>query len=251
MPIVIKSPADIERMRAAGLLVARIHARMREVIKPGITTGELDAIAVEMLAEAGAEASFLGYQGTFPASICASVNEVLVHGFPGPRALREGDIISVDIGAYLHGFHGDAAVTYPVGKVSQELQELIATAERCFWVGLEKVRAGNRMGDVSAAIQREAESNGYSVIREYGGHGIGRKMHEEPSVLNWGEPGTGTRLQNGMTFAIEPMIALGSAETLELEDGWTVVMADGRAAAHYEHTVLVNDDQPVILTAPE
>lgn len=251
MPIVIKSPADIERMRAAGLLVARIHARMGELIRPGVTTAELDAAAVEMLAAAGAQASFLGYQGTYPSSICASVNEVLVHGFPGPRVLQDGDIISVDVGAYLNGFHGDAAVTYPVGKISQELRDLIDTAERCFWLSAAEARAGNRMGDVSAAIQLEAESHGYGVIREYGGHGVGRKMHEEPSVLNWGEPGTGTRLQNGMTFAIEPMIALGGSETRELEDGWTVVMADGKPAAHYEHTILVNGDRPIILTAPE
>ena len=250
MPIVIKSPADIERMRAAGLLVAQVHARMREIVKPGVTTAELDRVAAEMLAAAGAKASFLGVGGTYPASICASVDEELVHGIPGPRVLKEGQIISVDIGAYLNGFHGDAAVTYPVGKVSQELQDLIAAAERCFWAGAKAAKAGARIGDVSAAVQREAEAGGYSVIREYGGHGIGRKMHEEPSVLNWGDPGTGTRLQNGMTFALEPMIALGSPETRELADGWTVVMADGRPAAHYEHTLLINDDEPIVLTAP-
>jgi methionyl aminopeptidase len=251
MPIVIKSPADIERMRAAGLLVARVHARMREIIRPGITTAELDRVAAEMIAGAGAEASFLGVGGTYPASICASVDEELVHGIPGPRVLLEGQIVSVDIGAYLNGFHGDAAVTYPVGTISQELQDLIDTAEQCFWAGARAAKAGARLGDVSAAVQHQAESHGYSVIREYGGHGIGRKMHEDPSVLNWGEAGTGTRLQNGMTFALEPMIALGGPETLELADGWTVVMADGRAAAHYEHTLLVNDDEPIILTAPE
>lgn len=247
VPIVIKSPEDIEKMRAASTLVAKVHERLKREIKPGVKTAELDRIAREMIEAAGATPSFLGYHG-YPAAICTSIDDELVHGIPGDHALEEGQIISIDVGAYLDGFHGDAAATYPVGKVSDEKAELIAAAEGCFWAGFEHVRAGNRIGDVSAAIQAYAESREYGVIREYGGHGVGRRMHEDPSILNFGLPGTGARLQSGMILAIEPMISLGSFETRQLEDGWTVVMADGSASAHYEHTVLVTDGDPEVLT---
>ena len=247
MPIVIKSPADIERMRAAGRIVAEVHAEMAKVIEPGIPTAELDDRAREIIKAAGATPSFLGYGG-FPKSICASVNEEIVHGIPGDRVLEAGQILSVDVGAYLDGFHGDAAVTYPIGNVAEKLKGLIEDTEKSFWVGFEYARAGNRIGDISSAIQDYAESRGLGVIRLYGGHGIGRRMHEDPSVLNYGEPGTGAKLQPGMTLAIEPMLVLGSPETRELDDDWTVVTVDGSAAAHFEHTVLITDDVPEVLT---
>lgn len=247
MPIVIKSPADIERMRAAGRLVAEVHVEMAKLITPGITTVELDDRAREIIEAAGATPSFLGYGG-FPKSICASVNEEIVHGIPGDRVLEAGQILSVDVGAYLDGFHGDAAVTYPVGDVAENLKGLIEDTEKAFWVGFEYARAGIRIGDISSAIQDYAESRGLGVIRLYGGHGIGRRMHEDPSVLNYGEPGTGAKLQPGMTLAIEPMLVLGSPETRELDDDWTVVTVDGSAAAHFEHTVLISDDEPEVLT---
>lgn len=247
MPIVIKSPVDITHMRAAGQLVALVHKELRQMIEPGITTGELDERARVILADHGATPSFLNYNG-FPAAICVSVGAEIVHGIPGKRNLAEGEIVSVDVGAYLDGFHGDAAATYPVGKIDEDEQRLIQAAEEAFWVGFDKARAGNRTGDVSAAIQEFAESRGFGVVRHYGGHGIGRRMHEDPPVLNYGEPGTGARLQPGMTFAIEPMLTLGSPETRELEDGWTVVTADGQPSAHYEHTVLITDGDPEALT---
>lgn len=247
MPIVIKSPLDIERMRAAGRLVAEVHAEIARMVQPGVTTGELDDRAREVIEAAGATPSFLGYGG-FPRSICASVDDEIVHGIPGERKLQAGQIIAVDVGAHLDGFHGDAAVTYAVGDVSEDLQRLIDDTERAFWIGLKQAKAGNRVGDISAAIQEYAESHGLGVIRMYGGHGIGRRMHEDPSVLNYGDPGTGAKLQPGMTLAIEPMLVLGSPETRELDDEWTVVTVDGSAAAHFEHTVLITDDEPEVLT---
>lgn len=250
MPITIKSPSDIEKMAAAGRLVAQVHRRMAELVAPGVTTRELDAAAYEIITQAGAHPSFLGHEG-YTASICASINDELVHGIPNDRLLADGDVVSIDVGAYLDGFHGDSAVTYAVGTISQSDRDLIDAAEACFRAGLEQVRAGIRLGDVSAAIQKDAESKGYGVIREYGGHGIGRKMWEDPHIPNRGAPGSGPRLQAGMTLAIEPMISIGSPETRGLDDGWTVVMADGANAAHYEHTVLVTADGGRILTTDE
>lgn len=249
MPILIKSADDIARMRAAGNVVAAVHARMRELIAPGVTTAELDEAAAAIIAEAGGSASFLGYYG-YPASICASVNEEVVHGIPGDRVLQDGDIISVDVGAYLDGFHGDAAATYAVGTVAPELLALIEAAERAFQAGFAAAVPGNRVGDISAAIQRSIEADGYGVVEGYGGHGIGRRMHEDPSVPNLGEAGTGAKLQPGMTLAIEPMLTLGDAAVEELEDGWTVVTVDRKPSAHYEHTVLVTEELPVRLTQP-
>lgn len=247
MPILIKSPADIEKMRAAGQVVADVHRKMAELVRPGVTTRELDAAAAAIIAEAGGSASFLGYGG-FPASICASINEVVVHGIPSDQELEEGDIISVDVGAYLNGFHGDAAATYAVGEISTEARELIDAAERAFAAGFEVAVPGNRVGDISAAIQRSIQTAGYGIVRGYGGHGIGRKMHEDPAVLNYGSAGTGARLQPGMTLAIEPMLTMGAEAVEELEDGWTVITVDRKPSAHYEHTVLITDGAPERLT---
>jgi methionyl aminopeptidase len=247
MPIVLKSPAEIERMAAAGAIVASTHAALRGIVEPGITTRELDALAYRMVTEAGAYPSFLGYRG-YPASICASVNEVVLHGIPNDRALQSGDIISIDIGVKLDGYHGDAAATYAVGVISDAAQDLIDVTERCFWAGFEALQEGGRLGDATSAIQQYAESRGYGVIREYTGHGIGRQMHEDPSIPNYGQAGKGTLLRRGMTFAMEPMLSIGSPETRVLEDGWTVITIDGSLAAHYEHTVAIAAEGPRILT---
>ncbi|HUG14980.1 MAG TPA: type I methionyl aminopeptidase [Thermomicrobiales bacterium] len=248
MPILLKSPADIERMRAASAVVADVHARLEPLIRPGVTTRELDQVAHELITSAGGHPSFLGYHG-YPASICASINDVVLHGIPGDVELREGDIISIDLGVKLDGFHGDAAVTYPVGRVSDIARRLIEAAEACFWAGFAQLRAGGRLGDASAAVQATAEAAGFAVIREYVGHGIGRQMHEDPPVPNFGLPGDGPRLRRGMTLALEPMICAGAPETRILDDGWTVVMADGALAAHFEHTIAILGDTVVSLTA--
>jgi methionyl aminopeptidase len=247
MPIHLKSPTDIEKMRVSGQVVARVHALMAMMIQPGVTTAELDRAARELIEDAGGTPSFLNYHG-FPGSICASVGPEVVHGIPGERALEEGEIISVDVGAYVDGFHGDAAVTYPVGAIEPELHSLIEASVRAFEAGLEAARPGKRVGDISAAIESAIEADGFGIVLHYGGHGIGRKMHEDPSVPNYGEPGTGAKLQPGMTLAVEPMLTAGSPETIELEDGWTVVTEDGKAAAHYEHTILITQEGAEILT---
>jgi methionyl aminopeptidase len=247
VPILIKSDTDIQKMRVAGQVVADVHQKMAELIKPGVTTAELDTAAAAIIEAAGGEPSFLGYHG-YPAAICASVNEEVVHGIPGDRKLQEGDIVSIDVGAYIEGFHGDAAATYTVGTVKPADRDLIEAAERAFEAGFAVAIVGNRVGDISAAIQQSIEESGYGIVRMYGGHGIGRRMHEDPSVLNYGEPGSGARLQPGMTLAIEPMLTLGDADVRELDDGWTVVTVDGSPAAHFEHTVLITDSLPERLT---
>ena len=247
MPILIKSPADVEKMKIAGDVVAEVHRKMASMIEPGVTTAELDSSAAAIIEAAGGVPSFLGYHG-YPASICASVNEEVIHGIPGKRKLRDGDIISIDVGAYINGFHGDAAATYAVGTIDAKTTDLIEAAERAFDAGFAMAIAGNRVGDISAAIQRSIEESGYGIVRNYGGHGIGRRMHEDPSVLNYGQANTGARLQAGMTLAIEPMLTLGNAAVRELEDGWTVVTVDGSSSAHYEHTVLITDGVPERLT---
>ncbi len=248
MPVVLKSTADLDRMRAAGAVVASVHERLRGLVQPGITTRELDAVAHDMITAAGGVPSFLNYRG-YPASICASINEQILHGIPGDRQLQEGDILSLDLGVYLNGFHGDAAVTIPVGLVEPRLQELIDTAEECFWGGFRALKVGGRIGDAGSVIHELAESRGFGIVRDYAGHGVGRKMHEEPSVPNYGQPGSGSKLRVGMTFALEPMLTLGSHETRVLPDNWTVVTVDGLAAAHYEHTVAITEHGPEILTA--
>lgn len=248
MAISLKSSREIGYMREAGHVVSDVLELMRRSVRPGVTTAELERLAHELITSRGGIPSFLGYHG-YPASICASVNEEIVHGIPGPRVLREGDIVSLDVGVILHGYHGDAAITLPVGAVSDEALALIAATEAAFEAGVAQAVVGNRIGDIAAAIQAVAESRGYDLVREYSGHGVGRSMHEEPSVPNVGRAGTGVRLRAGMTLAIEPMLAVGSAETRELPDGWTVVTADGSLAAHYEHTVLIANEGPELLTA--
>jgi methionyl aminopeptidase len=242
-----RSPDELDKMRAAGRIVARVLSRVSEIVRPGATTAELDAAAEQMIREAGAVPSFKGYNG-YPASICTSVNEEIVHGIPGARVLAEGDIVSIDAGAIWQGYHGDAAVTVAVGEVSEPVIALMAATQRALAAGISAVRDGARLGDVSHAIERAARDAGCEIIREYGGHGIGREMHEPPSIRNWGPPGGGLRLRDGMTFCLEPMLTLEGYATSVLKDGWTVVTADGSPSAHFEHTVLVTSDGAEILT---
>lgn len=247
MAIGIKNERDIEKMRAAGHIVAICHQRVEAAIAPGVTTAELDAIVRDTVKEHGAIASFLGYNG-FRGNICASINEEIVHGIPGPRALRDGDIISVDIGAILDGWHGDSAWTYAVGTISETADRLLKDTEEALMAGLRAARAGNRLGEIGHAVEAYAAPRGYGIVRGYGGHGIGRRMHEDPHVPNYGDRAYGPLLRKGMTLAIEPMLTLGSDDTRELDDHWTVVSADGSLAAHFEHTVAITDGDPIILT---
>ena len=247
MPITIKNEREIEKMRAAGHVVALCHQNVEAVIAPGVTTSELDALVRDTVKEHGAIASFLGYNG-FRGNICASVNEEIVHGIPGSRVLRDGDVIAVDIGAILDGWHGDSAWTYPVGDISDDAKKLLADTEEALRVGVAAARAGNRLGEIGHAVEAYAAPRGYGIVRGYGGHGIGRRMHEDPHVPNYGDRTYGPVLRKGMTLAIEPMLTLGTDETRELEDGWTVITADGTLSAHFEHTVAITDEDPIILT---
>ncbi len=246
--IEIKSPREIEKMRAAGKLLRAVFVELEKHVQPGVTTGELDQIARRMIEESGAIPAFLGYQG-FPATICTSVNEEIVHGIPGKRVLREGDIVAIDCGLVLEGFYADSAYTYPVGEISPLAQKLIEVTRESLEAGIEQMRPDNRLGTLSAAIQKVIEDAGFSVVREYTGHGIGRSLHEPPQVLNFGVPGTGLRLRPGMVFAIEPMVNVGTWKTKVLRDDWTVVTADGTLSAHFEHTVAVTENGPYVLTA--
>jgi methionyl aminopeptidase len=250
--IQIKSPAQIARMRAAGQVVARTLAALADAVRPGVTTAELDSIAEHEIRSAGAVPSFLGYFG-YPASICASVNEQVVHGIPSERQrLRAGDIISIDCGAVLDGWHGDAAISVAIGEIDPADQAMLDACEASMWAGIAQAVPGRRLGDISNAVERSVRSSGdYGLIREYTGHGIGTEMHMEPAVRNYGPPGQGPRLQTGMALAIEPMITRGGREVAELEDGWTVVSVDGSRAAHFEHTVAITADGPWVLTAIE
>jgi methionine aminopeptidase, type I len=245
--IVCKSAAELEYMREAGRIVAETHRLLKQAIKPGVTTAELDRLAEAYIRSQGAVPSFKGYN-QFPASICASVNDELVHGIPGPRVLNEGDIISIDIGAQFQGYHGDSAWTYPVGEIAEEHRRLLEVTERSLMEGLKHVKAGVRLFTVSHAIQRVIEEAGMSVVREYVGHGIGARLHEEPQIPNYGIPDRGPRLKPGMTLAIEPMVILGERYVRTLEDNWTVVTVDGTWCAHFEHTVAVTEDGCEILT---
>ena len=245
--IVVKSKKEIEYMREAGKIVAHVHEVLREHIKPGITTKELDEIAEKEILKHGALPAFKGYHG-FPASICASVNEEVVHGIPGLKTLKDGDIISIDIGAVYNGYYGDAAKTHAVGKISDTAAKLIAVTRQSFYEGLKFCRAGNRLSDISHAIQTYVESNGFSVVRDFVGHGIGQKMHEDPQIPNFGPPGKGPRLVEGMALAIEPMVNMGTYKVKTLLDNWTVVTLDGKLSAHYEHTVIITEDEPAIMT---
>jgi methionyl aminopeptidase len=245
--VIRKSKRELALMREAGRIVAATHSRLREAIKPGVTTAELDALAREVVAAHDATPSFLGYRG-FPASLCASINEEVVHGIPGPRVLEEGDIVSLDFGAIYRGYHGDAAITVGVGQVDKSTQELIDTTFGALEAGIDQCRSGKYLGDVSWAIQSYAEPRGFSVVRQYVGHGIGRTMHEDPQIPNYGSPGRGMRLKSGMVFALEPMINVGTYLTRVLEDNWTVVTDDGELSAHFEHTVAITEAGPEILT---
>jgi methionyl aminopeptidase len=232
-----KSPEQIDRMRAAGRLVGHTLSQVVEAVRPGVTLLALDALAERVIRDGGGVPSFLGYHG-FPATLCLSPNDWIVHGIPNGYVLAEGDILSVDCGAIVEGWHGDAAVTVPVGEVDEAARRLIETTERAMWAGIGQVRAGNRLSDIGHAVERVA-SPGVGVVREYVGHGIGTQMHEEPQVPNYGRPGRGLRLEVGLTLAIEPMVNEGGAETRVLDDGWTVVTRDGSRSAHFEHTVAI------------
>jgi methionyl aminopeptidase len=245
--VIRKSDRELALMREAGRIVAITLAHLEERIKPGITTAEMDALAHEIVTKHGATPSFLGYRG-FPASLCISINEELVHGLPGPRVLEEGDIVSMDFGAIYQGYHGDAAVTVAVGKISQETQRLVETTRGALEAAIAQARKGHYLGDISWAIQSYAESRGFSVVRQYVGHGVGRDMHEDPQIPNYGQPGRGILLKPGMTFALEPMVNIGSYLTQVLDDNWTVVTEDGELSAHFEHTIAITSGEPEILT---
>ena len=248
--ITLKSAHEIEAMRLAGKITAAARALAREMVKPGVTTQQIDKAVFHFIREQGAIPSFLHYNG-YPASVCISVNDEIIHGIPGKRVLREGDIVSVDVGAYIGGYHGDCAGTYPCGQVSDEAMRLIRVTQDSFFEGLKFAREGYRLSDISHAVQTFVEANGYSVVREYVGHGIGRNMHEAPEVPNYGKPGHGPRLLRGMTIAVEPMVNAGSAAIKQMPDGWTVKTADGKYAAHYENTILITAGDPELLTDVE
>ena len=247
MTMTIKNEDEIRRMDEAGQVVATIHARIERAIAPGVTTADLDAIARDTLAESGAVSSFLGYHG-FPGHICASVNDEIVHGIPGNRSLREGDIVSIDVGAILAGYHGDSAWTYGVGEISDAARALLRDTEEALNLAVEAAASGNRLGAIGHAVETYALKRGRGVVRNYCGHGIGRQMHEDPHVPNIGRPDRGVVLRTGLTLAIEPMLTLGSEDTTTLGDNWTVVTADGSLSAHFEHTVAVGPSGGRVLT---
>lgn len=247
--ITIKSAEEIGKMRKAGTLLHEVLDQLRNMIEPGVTTAHLDREAERLIRDAGAIPSFKGYEG-FPASICASVNDEVVHGFPTDKPLKEGSIVSIDCGLILDGWQSDSAFTAPVGKIDEEIARLIRVTEECFWLGAKQVREGNRLGDVSHAVQEHAEKNGYGVIRDLCGHGIGREMHEDPNVPNFGPAGRGVRLKPGMVIAIEPMIARGRWPIYVDDNGWTVITRDHSWCSHYEHTVAVTTGEPEILSYP-
>lgn len=248
--ITIKSPREIELMRAAGKLTAAARSIGREMVYPGVTTREIDKAINKYITGAGAVPSFLGYGG-FPGSACVSVNDEVIHGIPGERVVNEGDIVSIDVGAFIGGYHGDCCGTYGAGKISEEARRLIEVTRQSFFEGIKFAKQGYRVSDISHAIQDYVESNGFSLVREYVGHGIGRKLHEAPEVPNFGEPGHGPRLVRGMTLAIEPMVIIGDKAIRVLDDDWTVVTLDGTYSAHYENTILITDGEPEILTVSE
>jgi methionyl aminopeptidase len=248
--ITLKSAHEIELMRRAGEITAAARAVARDMVKPGVTTAQIDKAVYEFIRSQGATPSFLHYNG-YPASVCVSVNDEIIHGIPGKRVLQEGDVVSVDVGAYIGGVHGDCAGTYPCGKVSDEAMDLIRVTQQSFFEGLKFAREGYRISDIGHAVQEYVERHGYSIVREYVGHGIGHNMHEAPEIPNYGKPGHGPRLLRGMTIAVEPMVNAGSAAIINMSDGWTVKTADGRNAAHYENTILITDGEPQILTNPE
>jgi methionyl aminopeptidase len=249
--ITCRSGAELEKMRAAGRLVGEVLTTLSAMVEPGVTTADLDAVAEKLIADAGATPAFKGYHG-YPATICASVNEEVIHGIPsGRRVLGEGDIVSIDVGASLNGYFGDSAVTLPVGRVSEEAAQLLRVTEEALYKAIERARSGGRLYDIGHAVQQHVEAHGFSVVREFVGHGIGQRMHEEPQVPNYGEPGRGPRLSEGMVLAIEPMVNAGKPAVKVLADGWTAVTRDRSLSAHFEHTVAVTAGEPWILTARE
>jgi methionyl aminopeptidase len=245
--IVCKSPSELEKMREANALVAQVLWELASLVAPGVTTAELDAAAEKAVRAAGAEPAFKGYRG-YPATLCASINEQVVHGIPSKRPLASGDIVSLDMGVRLKGFYGDSAITVPVGTVSNDVETLLRVTQEALDKGIAQVRIGGRISDIGHAIQQHVEAHGFSVVREFVGHGIGSALHEEPQIANYGEPGRGPRLAEGMTLAIEPMVNMGKPAVRLLADGWTAVTRDGSLSAHFEHTVAVTKDGPVVMT---
>ena len=245
--ITIKSPQELDNMRRAGAVVGSVITLLKRSVEPGITTRELDNIAFKEITRLGAKPTFKGYRG-FPASICTSVNEEIVHGIPSKRVLQEGDVVKLDVGATLDGLIGDAAVSLPVGEITEEATSLMEATQQCLVEGINASLSGNRIGDIGAAVQAFGEGKGYGVVREFVGHGVGRFLHEEPQVPNYGQPGIGPLLRPGMCIAIEPMLNLGDWRTRVLEDNWTVVTADGMLSAHFEHTIIITENGPEILT---
>ena len=248
--ITLKSSREAEMMRRAGKITAAARALARDMVKPGVTTQQIDEAVYQFITSQGATPSFLNYSG-FPASACISINDEVIHGIPGKRVLREGDIVSVDVGAYIGGYHGDCAATFACGEISDEAKRLIEVTEQSFYEGLRYAKEGCRVSDISAAVQRYVEKEGFSIVREYVGHGIGRNLHEAPEVPNYGEPGRGPRLLRGMTLAVEPMVNAGTAAIQNMSDGWTVKTKDGKYSAHYENTILITEGDPELLTDPK
>ena len=245
--IIVKSEREIELMRRAGKITAAARALAGEMVKPGVTTREIDKAVFHFIRSQGAEPSFLNYNG-YPASVCVSVNDEIIHGIPGPRVLKEGDIVSVDVGAYIGGFHGDCAATYPCGKISEEAQRLIDVTRQSFFEGFAQAREGNRISDISHAVQAYVEANGFSVVRTFVGHGVGKELHEDPEVPNFGNAGRGPRLVPGMCIAVEPMVCQYKYAVKTLKDGWTVKTCDGGLAAHFEHTMAITTAGAEVLT---
>lgn len=245
--IILKKESEIAKMRECGKILAWTLRMVSEEIQPGVTPSALDALAEKLIREKGAKPSFLGYRG-YPAATCISVNNVVIHGIPDETPLQEGDIIDLDFGVFKDGFHADSAWTFPVGKISKAADRLLNITQEAMWQGIAKAKVGNKVGEISSAVQKYAESNGYSVVRELVGHGIGRNLHEEPSVPNYGKPSSGALLREGTTICIEPMVNEGTCEVETLEDGWTMVTKDGKLSAHFEHTVAVTREGPEVLT---
>jgi methionyl aminopeptidase len=245
--VILKLPAEIEQARASNLIVAEVLSKLREKVKPGVRTRELDKFAEEITEKRGAKPAFKGYRG-YPHSLCTSINEVVVHGMPSERILVEGDIIGLDFGVYYRGFFGDATITLPVGKVAEKASRLIQVTEQSLYTGIAQVKDGNRLGDISAAVQAKVEAAGFSIVRDFVGHGVGKSLHEDPQIPNFGKKGRGIELKSGMILAIEPMVNEGNYKVKILPDGWTVVTEDGSLSAHFEHSVAITDNGPDILS---
>jgi len=248
--VILKSEREIQQLKRSNVMVAEVFEKLRGMIQPGITTKELDQVAEEYILLKGARPAFKGYRG-FPATLCISINDEVVHGIPGQRRLKEGDIVSLDVGVNYLGYFGDAAITFPVGEVDPEAKRLLDVTEKALYIGIERAKVGNRLFDISYAIQSWVESHGFSVVRDFVGHGIGRELHEEPQTPNFGMPHQGPRLGKGMVFALEPMVNEGTYEVRVLPDGWTVVTADGKRSAHFEHTIAITDNGAEILSVIE